>query len=749
MLPLNKIFKSCLILFVFVGFNLPAQVSAQGKPSPTNKDSLDIYDEIIMDRITVVGKPDWLKNIPGSASVIDFEELEKQSYSDVNRVLRKVPGVYIQEEDGFGLRPNIGLRGTGVERSSKITLMEDGVLIAPAPYAAPAAYYFPTVGRMSGIEVRKGSSQIKYGPNTNGGAINFRSTQIPYELSGMADISVGEYSSRKLHAFVGNTHKNVGYLVETYQMVNNGFKNLDYGDNTGFDTKDFLGKLMFRTNSNANVYQKVEFKFGYYDEISNETYLGLTDTDFADTPFRRYAGSQVDQMDADHTQLQMRHFALFSENLDLTTTIYRNDFNRNWYKLDQVNGVGIGSLLQNPQQNQAAYDVVRGIADGGDDALSVKANNREYYSQGVQSVLNYTFSLAGSESELQVGARYHSDEMDRFQWVDGYRIDDGVMIRTSEGEPGTESNRIESANAVAFFVQDKITVKDWVLTPGIRYEHIEMKRENFGSNDPGRTGSDLSVNESTLDVFVPGLGVNYGLTETVTFFAGIHKGFTPPSPGASDETDAELSVNYELGTRFGTNSIQVEVVGFFNDYSNLLGTDLAAGGGGGTTDQFNAGEVDVLGLEFSLGYDLAENQNSINLPLSLNYTFTSAEFKNSFESDYGAWGTVEAGDELPYLPKHQFNGTIGLEAGALAVNFNAYTTSAMRTVAGSDDLVPANSTDSYFLLDATTSYQLNNFARLFINARNLTDATYIVSRRPAGIRPGLPRTFMGGLKLTF
>ena len=195
-----------------------------------------------LDPVLLMTKHSGSDNITGSSSYIGPKELDKFAYSDANQVLRNVPGIQIQQEDGFGLRPNIGLRATGVERSSKITLMEDGILAAPAPYAAPAAYYFPSVGRMEGVEVVKGSSQIKYGPFTTGGAINFISAPIPEEFSAKLSMNSGSFNTQNMLASLGHQGEYLGFMVQTLQQRSDGFKNLPSNQSTGFNKSDYLGK---------------------------------------------------------------------------------------------------------------------------------------------------------------------------------------------------------------------------------------------------------------------------------------------------------------------------------------------------------------------------------------------------------------------------------------------------------------------------------------------------------------------------
>ncbi|WP_339611484.1 TonB-dependent receptor plug domain-containing protein, partial [uncultured Planktosalinus sp.] len=482
-----------LLAFTGVLFIPLAGVSQNEQKNDSIKEAnkTELLKEIVLSS-NILGSKFEVKNRTGSAYYLSPQDLQQFGYTDANKILRAVPGVNVFEEDGFGLRPNISLRGTSPERSSKITLMEDGVLIAPAPYSAPAAYYFPTMGRIEAIEVLKGSSQVQYGPFTTGGAINMVSKSIPKDFSGDVRFSYGNYNSRTTEATLGDSGTNFGFVTQYYNYNSDGFKSLDYGGNTGFDKSDYLGKFRLNTNHDAKVFQSLTFKIQYAEESSNETYLGLTQEDFDENPFRRYVASAEDQMNTEHWQFQLDHLIKPFQNVTLRTTAYNNQFSRNWYKLNDVNlgeTIGIGAILADPNTFINEYQALLGNTNTADDVFGVKANNRSYDSKGIQTVANINFGNRFYQN-LEIGVRYHEDSEDRFQWKDKFAIQNGEMIRTTVAQKGSDANRITSADAIAAHVLYKIVFNGLTLTPGVRYENITLSRKDFGKEDPNRIGSD-------------------------------------------------------------------------------------------------------------------------------------------------------------------------------------------------------------------------------------------------------------------
>ena len=100
-----------------------------------------------------------------------------------------------------------------------------------------------------------------------------------------------------------------------------GFKSLGNNLNTGFDINEITSKIRYKTPNHIKEKQSFEFKFHHYDEISNETYLGLTESDFEKTPHLRYAASEKDKMDAEHIQYLFKHEINFSERFTMNDQV--------------------------------------------------------------------------------------------------------------------------------------------------------------------------------------------------------------------------------------------------------------------------------------------------------------------------------------------------------------------------------------------------------------------------------------------
>jgi len=201
--------------------------------SPFASSNLELNLEYI-EQIYIIGTKQDVNDLPGSGTVISNEDLKKLVDTDIQKVLLMVPGLYFRSEEGFGLRPNISIRGTAPDRSGKITIMEDGVPIAPAPYSGPAAYYFPTAGRIHAVEVLKGPASISQGPSNIGGVINLISTPIPEDHMGTFVQEYGDDGYLRTHSYAGLSSKNFGFILEAHKNKADGFDSVEHlGGNTG------------------------------------------------------------------------------------------------------------------------------------------------------------------------------------------------------------------------------------------------------------------------------------------------------------------------------------------------------------------------------------------------------------------------------------------------------------------------------------------------------------------------------------
>ncbi|WP_234836757.1 TonB-dependent receptor family protein [Sinorhizobium meliloti] len=363
-------------------------------------------------------------------------------------------------------------------------------------------------------------------------------------------------------------------------------------------------------------------------------------------------------------------------------------------------------------------------------------------------MLTTNFDTGELSHELELSARYHQDEEDRFQQDDRYQMVNGRMILTSAGAPGSQSNRLNEAKAWAFFARDTIEAGPFTFVPGLRYESINLDQTNWGSADPGRNGP-TTAKQSYVDVFIPGLSATWSATDEVLLVAGVHRGFASPAPGS--DVDPETSWNYESGVKYDSDGWRAGAIGFINSYSNLLGTCTASTGGNCTIgDQFEGGEVSVKGIELTVGRTFGSiDSNGFQVPVTLAYTYTNARFRSSFESDYDLWGEVTAGDELPYTPPHQITLGVGLEMERARLNTLINWVDVARATAGSGPVAEADRVDSRILVDLSAEYDLSPNVKMYGVAQNLFNKTYNAGFSPSGARPGAPLTVMAGIRSRF
>ena len=704
--------------------------------------------EVEIGTVEIIGSVEDAKEIAGSASVITEEELQTYEYTDIHKILSNVPGVNFRPEEGYGLRPNISIRGTYADRSGKITLMEDGVLIAPGPYSASSAYYFPTAGRIAGVEVLKGPAAISEGPYTIGGAINLLSTPIADESGGMINQEFGEDATSRTHIHYSFVGERLAMMVESHLWESGGFDTIKgYSQDTGFDKEDTVIKIRLTSEPGAEVYQEVNFKYQDSDELSEQTYVGLADADFRKDAHDRYGLTALDNMDNEHKTNQISYLADFGK-FEFTATSYDNDFARNWFKVDKIDnqkvyghGNGINNIIAAANAGEATAIAILHGTNADPVEIKLKNNNRAYTNEGLD--LNLQFN--GDLHTLTFGYRDTEDSEDRFQ-VYAYTPWSGGKLGalTIGSDPGYSSNnRLTTAEASAFYLNDEFTMGALTVNVGFRSEEWTIVQQRYvdaarsAINTEKGYPKTLSDNDNSL----MGFSAAYDMNDTTQLFFGFHEGFTPTGGGA----DPEEADNIEMGVRYSEGNTYMEAVYFDTDYQNMFGECTASGGATGSCeigDTFNAGEASISGLELVVQTEM-KSASGVKYPLSAVYTSTDAEFDNTFDSDF--WGSVAAGMEIPDLPDSQLALQAGFETeNGLSGNATLYSYGSTCSVAS---CAAGTEIDSYNVIDASLTKAVNEAMDVYMVVSNVTDETDVIARAPKnGARAQMPRSILVGIR---
>ncbi len=679
---------------------------------------------------------------------VSKEKLNLYNYTDTTRAMKQSAGVYSRDEDGQGLRPNIGLRGTNPDRSKKIVFLEDGILIGPAPYSAPAAYYTPNMQHTEALDIFKGFTAVPYGPNSIGGSVNYITTSVPSSELIKGTASAGAFNTQSYKLTGGNSWSSSGLLVEASRLSSDGFKQIDGGGDAGFQKNEVLLKFRQKLSSLGDNRQHfLETRVGYSDEVSNETYLGLSVSDLNASPFRRYSSSALDKMEWQHSKIQLEHVYDASTTTRLKTSLYRHDFERLWFRLDRfANGTSIYNVLSYPQFDPLLAAVLNGTVNSSDSNgnLEFLGNQRTFYSQGLQTQLNTQTNIGSATLDTEVGLRFHQDQIRRTHTRYDYEMSQGRLNPLNFSAPEV-LNRNRATALTAHFIEN-LNVGNWVLTALGRAERVQF---NFNEFQVNNNFSQRSLNREET-VFAPGAAILYKVTPNISTKLSVNKGVSLAGLSDTGTERPEESVNYEWGLKFvsSNNSTQGEIVAFYNDYSNITGTCTTSTGCNSTQldQQFNGGQALIQGIEARLAQQF--QWSSVQIPVQFNMTFLNAEFRNTFASQTAEWGvgTVRSGDPLPYIPQIQYTLSIGTtykkftQEMAFIYQGNSFDQSARENRLE----IPA-----FGIVDWTGKYNMNKKTQIFARIDNLLARDYLVSYKPFGARPGKPQSFMAGLSYSF
>ncbi|MEW9903293.1 TonB-dependent siderophore receptor [Pseudomonas putida] len=678
--------------------------------------------------VKVVG--DWLgdaqqsvvQSHPGARTVVRREAMVEKGAMNVRDVLRGIPGVQVQDSNGTGgsdLSLNVGVRGLTSRLSPRSTVLIDGIPAAFAPYGQPQLSMAPiSSGNLDSIDVVRGAGSVRYGPQNVGGVINFVTRAIPEKASG--ELSTTLETSRHggwkhtESAFVGGTADNGMGVALLYTGVNgNGYRS----SNNGNDIDDVILKTHWAPTDSDEFW----LNFHYYDGRADMP-GGLTQAQFNHDPFQ-----------------SVRDYDYFAGR--------RKDVSFKWQRqLDEATQFEVLTYYT---------DSFRGSAIADRTMKTLSSYPRNYHTFAIEPRLSRIFFAGPTTQEVSVGYRYLKEAMR--EQSSQLALIDNVPTPAPGSDGHVIQDRSGGTEASAYYIDDKIDVGNWTITPGIRFEHINTDWRDR----PVLDGDYKRVPEKNRSVTsnepLPALSVMYHLSDAWKLFANYETSFGSlqyfqlGQGGKGDSTanglEPEKAKTYEIGTRYDDGHFAGELTAFYIDFDDEL--QYISNEVGWT----NLGATKHQGIEAAVRYDLSGLDARLQgLTANAGYTYTRATYEGEIPGFKGR--------DLPFYSRQVATAGLRYEMNRWTWNLDAYAQSKQRSPGTgitngqfNGNYITEPSADGrfgdipgYVTWHARGGYdfgpQLSNL-KLAAGVKNLFDKQYYTrsSDNNAGLYVGEPRTF--------
>lgn len=599
-------------------------VSAQTQESASNP------PEVALESVTVTGN--WLDGDmsnaekvlehPGARTIVERERIQESGATSLREALRLVPGVQVQDSNGTGgsdISLNLSVRGLTARLSPRSYILQDGVPISYAPYGQPQLSLAPVaLGNLESVDVVRGAGSVRYGPQNVGGIINFTTRAIPKTFAAEASVGTEIYShggnvKTTPSFFVGGTNESGLGLALLYSGTHGkGWR----GGNDKTDIDDVLIKGSYQLSKNSSLSASL-----HHFEGEGRMPGGLTSAQYAADPFQ--STRTYDQFSGRRTDGSLKY--AYKDG--------RNNFEMLGYYVDSFRG----SYLER--------DAVG--ANAGKRSLTGAPRNYSYY--GVEPRYSRVFETGPVVQEISVGYRYLKEKSSETSLASaGLYVPGQVDVMALPLNTNQTSQGGTTANA--FYIDNRIDIGNWTITPGVRYERI--RSFNNVVNYSGSSSSSISP-KAAANEWLPTLSVLYRVNNQWSVFANAGKSFGPQqyaqlAQSSNNQLYPESAKTYEVGTHYKSDTWNGELTLFNIDFDKELFLDRP-GDGTGNGIWTDLGATRHRGLESALRYDFGKNYPGLKgLSLGMNYTFTQAT------SQAGPF----AGRDLPLYARH----TAGLSA---------------------------------------------------------------------------------------